>query len=73
MNPNKMIQAIGDCNRSRQERMYRLLVLIGLLGLAAGVIAAFMAGENLNNVIAMIIAFVVILGIVFFTIHYHKR
>ncbi len=72
MNPNKMIQAIGDCNRSRQERMYRLLVLIGLLGLAAGVIAAFMAGENLNNVIAMSIAFVVILGIVFFTIHYHK-
>lgn len=72
MNLKKMIQDIGDCNLSRQERMYRLLVMIGLLGLAAGVVAGAVAGENINNIIAMIIAFVFISGVVYFSIRYHK-
>lgn len=72
MNPKKLIQAIGDCNRSRQERMYRLLVMLGLVGLAAGIIAGAVAGENLNNLIAMTLAFAFIFGTVYFTIRYNK-
>lgn len=72
MNPKKLIQAIGDCNRSRQERMFRLLVMLGLIGLAAGIISGVVAGENPYNLLAMVVAFVLILGIVYFTIRYHK-
>ena len=72
MNPKKLIQAISDCNRSRQERMFRLLVMLGLIGLAAGIISGVVAGENPYNLLAMVVAFVLILGIVYFTIRYHK-
>ena len=72
MNPKKLIQVIGDCNRSRQERMYRLLVMMGLIGLAAGIVAGAVAGENIKNLIAMLLALVFILGITYFTIRYHK-
>lgn len=72
MNPKKLIQVIGDCNRSRQERMYRLLVMMGLIGLAAGIVAGAVAGENIKNLIAILLALVFILGITYFTIRYHK-
>lgn len=72
MNPKKLIQAIGDCNRSRQERMFRLLVMLGLIGLAAGIFSGVIAGENPYNLLAMVVAFVLLLGIVYFTIRYHK-
>lgn len=72
MNPKKLIQAILDCNRSRQERIFRLLVMLGLLGLAAGIVSGIVAGENINNTIAMILAFVLLFGIAYFTIRYHK-
>lgn len=72
MNPKRLIHAIGDCNLSRQERMFRLLVMLELVGLAAGIIAGAVAGENIYNLLAMTIAFVVLLSIVYFTIHHHK-
>lgn len=72
MNLKRMLQAIMDCNRSRQERMFRLLVMIGLIGLAAGIVSGVVAGENIKNLLAMIFAFVLIFGITYFTINYHK-
>lgn len=72
MNLKKMIQAVGDCNRSRQERMFRLLVMLGLIGLAAGIISGFVAGENLDNLFGMIFAFALLIFATFFTIHYRK-
>ena len=65
MNPKKLIQAIGDGSRSRQERMYLLLVTLGLLGLAAGIVAGALAGENIDNLLVMIVVFAIIFGIVF--------
>lgn len=72
MNPKKLIQAIRDHNLSLQERMLRLLVMIGLGGLAIGVIVGGVAGENMVNLIPMMIAFVILFGITFFSIHLHK-
>ena len=68
MNPKKLIQAIDDSNRGRQERIYRLLVTIGLMGLAAGIISGIVAGENINNLIMMAFFFALSSGIVFFSI-----
>ena len=72
MNPKKLIQIIGDCNRSRQERMYLLLVTVGLIGLAVGILSGIVAGENINNIIMMSLAFAFIFGIVYFTVRYNK-
>ena len=72
MNPKKLIQAIGDCNRSRQERMFRLLVMLGMIGLFAGITSGVVAGENRNNLLAMTVVFIVLSGITYFTLHYHK-
>ena len=72
MNPKKLIQDIGNSSLSRQERMYRLLVTLGLVGLAVGIAAGAVAGENINNLLAMILALAVIFGITYFTIRYRK-
>ena len=72
MNPKKLIQAIDDSNRGRQERIYRLLVTIGLMGLAAGIISGVVAGENINNLIMMAFFLALSSGIVFFSVRYRK-
>ena len=72
MNPKKLIQAIRDCNRSRQERMFRLLVVLGLIGMAAGIVSGVAAGENANNIIVLLLIFAFLFGIVCFTISRHK-
>ena len=72
MNPKKLIQAIGDCNRSRQERMFILLVMLGMVGLLAAVIAGVFAGENPYNLLVMCLAFLIFFGIVCFTIRRHR-
>ena len=72
MNPKKLIQAIRDHNRGLQERMFRLLVMIGLVGLAIGIIVGVAAGENTANSIPILIAFFLFLGITSFAIHFRK-
>lgn len=72
MNPKKLIQAIRDSSRSRQERMYRLLVLIGLVGLAISIVAGGIAGENIMNMVVISVSFLIFLLITYFTIHFHK-
>lgn len=72
MNPKKMIQAISDPNLSLQERMFRLLVMIGLAGLAVGIIVGVVVGENKANTIPLIIAFVIFLCITYFSLRYRK-
>ncbi len=72
MNPKKYISAIWDCNRSRQERMFRLLVMLGLIGLMAGTVAGVPAGGKISNLIVMMVVFVIVLGIVYYAIHYQK-
>ncbi|MGN1146977.1 MAG: DegV family protein [Lachnospiraceae bacterium] len=72
MNPKKLLQSIKNHNLSLQERLFRLLVLIGLCGLAIGIIVGFAAGENRANSLPLIVAFLVFLCITYFSIHYHK-
>lgn len=72
MNPKKMIQAIRDPNLSLQERLFRLITMVGLSGLVAGILVGVAVGENAVNNIALLIAFVIFACITYFTLHYHK-
>lgn len=60
MNLKKTMQAIIDSNKSLQERMFRLLTLIGLCGLLTGIMVGLIAGESKLNVLPLIIAFIVL-------------
>ena len=72
MNPKKLIQAIRDHNRGLQERMFRLLVMIGLVSLAIGIIVGMIAGENEANTIPILLAFILFLVITCISIHFRK-
>lgn len=72
MNPKKLIQDIRNVELGHQERVFRLLAGMGLLGLLAGALAAVLAGESIENVIASILAFAFFWGIVHLTIRYKK-
>lgn len=72
MNLKKLIQIIEDKSMSRQERMFRLLSVTGLIGLAAGIISGFVSRENMYNNIVMITVFAVLLAIVYFSLHFRK-
>lgn len=70
--PKRLIQAITDHTLSRQERIFRLLILIGMSGLAIATISGFIAGENLINTLLTTAAFFVLLAVTYVAIRYHK-
>lgn len=72
MNPKKMIQAIRDCDRSRQERMFLLLVMLGLIGLLAGIVSGVLTGGNINIFFIMLGVLISFLGIVYYAIRCKK-
>ena len=72
MKPMKWFKSIRDRNMELQERLFRLLVMIGLCGLAASIINAIVIGESKENIIPLIIAFFVLAGITFISLHFHK-
>lgn len=72
MNPKKLIQMLRNHNLPLQERLFRLLVLIGLSGLMVGIIVGIVAGENKTNTIPMIVAFVLLASITYYSLHYHR-
>ena len=72
MNPKKMVQDIGNPNLKLQERLFRLIMLIGLIGLAIGIIVGLISGEGIENTAALTIALVVFAGITYFSIRYRR-
>lgn len=72
MNLKKLFKSIGDQNLSLQERLFRLIMMIGLIGLGVGIIIGAIAGEDITNTVALIIAFGCFAAITYFTIHYHR-
>ncbi len=57
---------------SIQERLYRLITSIGLLGLTFGVVVDIIAGKNIANLIPLIVAIAVFGLITYLTLRFHK-
>ena len=72
MKPKKWFKSIRDRNMELQERLFRLLVMIGLCGLAACIINGIAIGESKENLIPLIIVFFVLAVITFISLHFHK-
>lgn len=54
MNPKEIIRGIGDPNLGIQERLFRLIMLIGLIALAIGTIVGIITGEDIGNTVVLI-------------------
>ena len=72
ISPKEWFTAIGDRKLDLQERLFRLLVTIGLGGLAAAITNGIIIGEDKKNIIPLVIAFFVFFAIVCFSIYFHK-
>lgn len=68
----KIIDPIRDSNVTLQERLFRLLTLVGLIGMGITVILTVALGEGAVNYIGMILGFVILFCITYFSIHYRK-
>lgn len=68
----KIIEPIGDSNVTLQERLFRLLTLIGLIGMGIAVLMGIAAGESTLNNIGMVLGFLLFFGLIYFSIHFHK-
>ena len=72
MNLKKMIRDIGNPNLNMQERLFRLLMMFGLVGLLIGLIAGILSGESIENTIACSVAFAVFAGVSYLSVRYNR-
>ncbi len=72
MKKRKIRWSINDSSLSRQERLFRLLVSMGLLGIFAAILIGIVARENLSNLLCMSGALVILAGIAFWSIRSGK-
>ncbi len=68
----RIIDPIRDANVTLQERLFRLLTLVGLIGMGITIILTVALGEGAANYIGMILGFLILFGITYFSIHYRK-
>lgn len=72
MNPKDLIGAIRNHNLGLQERLFRLLVLIGLVGMTIGIIVGVVSGKNKTNITPLVTAFAVLWGITYLAIRHNR-
>ncbi len=72
MDLKKLIRKIRNPNLSLQERLFRLIMMIGLMGLAVGIIVGIIAKEDIINTVILLIAFAGFASITYFSIRYHR-
>lgn len=72
INLKNIIDPIRDSNVSLQERLFRLLTLVGLIGMGITVILTIALGEGASNYIGMILGFIILFGITYCSIHFRK-
>lgn len=72
MNPKEIIRGIGDPNLGIQERLFRLIMLIGLIALAIGTIVGIITGEDIGNTVVLIVAFIGFAAITYLSVRYKR-
>lgn len=68
----KIIDPIRDSNVTLQERLFRLLTLIGLVGMAIAFLTGICVGESVVNNAGVGLGLLIFLMITYFSVHYHK-
>lgn len=72
MDWKKIIKPITDPEVKLQERLFRLLTLIGLVGMALATLMGIANGESFSNNMGMVLSFTALLAITYFSIRFDK-
>ena len=72
MGLQKWFKVVRNRSLDLQECLFRLLVTLGLCGLAIAVIVGIVLGEDKRNTVPLIIGFFIFAGITFFSLHFGK-
>lgn len=72
MRIKKLIQSIGDRNLDMRERLFRLLALIGLCGLAAGMLNLIIIKNDIRGIPVLAVSFVFFCAVFYYSIHFQK-
>lgn len=67
-----LIRSVNDRNLDMQERLFRLLISIGLCGLAAGILSSIFIGEDLAGIIILSVAFLFFSVMFWLSLRFHK-
>ena len=67
MNPKRLIQVFNNHELGLQERLFRLLVTIGLMGLAMGILVGLVLGESMANTLSLLVVFALAVAITYFS------
>lgn len=67
-----LIRSIRNRDIDMQERLFQLLVSIGLIGLALGILDSIVLGEDLISILVLSGAFLFFLGMFWFSLRFHK-
>ncbi len=62
----------GGNGQTLQERMFRLIASVGLIGLALGGVMGILMGEGVANQLSNLAALLIFAAIVFFALRFHK-
>lgn len=65
MNPKRLIQVFKNHELGLQERLFRLLVTIGLMGLAMGILVGLVLGESMANTLSLLVVFALAVAITY--------
>lgn len=72
INFDKIFNTIHDDKLNHQERLFRPLINIGVLGISIAIIAGIISGENIENILVMFAVLSLISIIAFISIRYNK-
>ncbi|MCH5268907.1 MAG: hypothetical protein J1E62_11295, partial [Lachnospiraceae bacterium] len=72
MKVSKMLKSIRNRNLDLQERLFRLLVMSGLCGLAAGIVSDILIGEDIKSIMLLMVVCAFCGAIFYCAIRFHK-
>ena len=68
----KIFYRLNSPSLPLQERLFRLIMSVGLFALAVGIISGLISGEDTTNTVALCGAFLLLAGITYVSIHFKK-
>ena len=68
----ELLRSISDRDLDLQERLFRLIVLIGLIGLTIGILNSIVIGEAFSSIAVLTVALLFFLGLFFYALRFHK-
>ena len=71
-NVNNLIHYLKDKNLGRQERLFRLVLVLGIAGLSLSIISGLFIGASIDNVIIGVVGLIAFVVLGYFSVTRNK-